>query len=91
MALFMADSSTWAAGPDEGCILAATCTNCHETEGGSRGTIPSLAGRDRNYLIQQIRYKKSGARRCNIMHNMAQGYRDEQIGLIADCFAAQKK
>lgn len=52
--------------------------------------MPRLAGLDRNYLIRQMQDFKIGKRPATIMHQLAKGYSDEQIELIADYFAAQK-
>jgi cytochrome c553 len=73
--------------------LAAQCANCHGTNGVSQGGIPGLAGQSRSYLVAQMAAFKSGARTgpaSTIMHQIAKGYSDEQIALMADFFAAQK-
>jgi cytochrome subunit of sulfide dehydrogenase len=73
--------------------LAAQCANCHGTNGNAQpGGFP-LAGRDRRYIIDAMNAFKSGARTgaaATIMHQIAKGYSDEQIVLMADFFAAQK-
>ena len=73
--------------------LAATCANCHGTQGvaveGSR--VGSLAGLERNYIVAQMQAFKSGARPATIMHQISKGYSDAQIDTIATYFAAQKK
>ena len=73
--------------------LAAQCANCHGTSGNAQpGGFP-LAGRERKYIIDQMTAFKSGARSgaaSTIMHQLAKGYSDEQIALMADYFAAQK-
>jgi cytochrome c553 len=69
--------------------LAATCFTCHGTDGHSVGGVPpSLAGRDRNELIQQMKDFKTGRRASTIMHQHAKGYTDAQIEQIAGYFAA---
>lgn len=71
--------------------LAATCFTCHGTDGRSVGAVPpSLAGQDRNYLLQQMQDFKAGKRPATIMHQHAKGYSDRQLELIADYFAAVK-
>ena len=73
--------------------LAAQCANCHGTNGNAQpGGFP-LAGRERKYIVDQMTAFKSGARTgpaSTIMHQIAKGYTDEQIALMADYFAAQK-
>ncbi len=71
--------------------LAATCFTCHGTDGRSVGGIPpSLAGQDRNYLLQTMKDFKAGKRPATIMHQHAKGYTDEQLELIATYFANVK-
>ena len=73
--------------------LAANCANCHGTNGQSQGGMPSLAGGNRANFIAQMNAFRTGARSgpaATIMHQLAKGYSDEQIGLMADYFAAQK-
>ena len=72
--------------------LAATCANCHGTNGksveGSR--VTSLAGLDKNYTIAQMKAFKAGTRPATIMHQLSRGYSDAQIEVLASYFAAQK-
>jgi sulfide dehydrogenase cytochrome subunit len=70
--------------------LAATCTNCHGTNGVSQGGTASLAGMPRDAIVRTMQEFKSGARPATIMQQLAKGYSDEQIALIAGWFAAQK-
>ena len=71
--------------------LAANCANCHGTDGHSAQGMPSLAGQSKSYLIQQMREFKSGARPATIMHQLAKGYTDAQIELMAEHFSRQPK
>ncbi len=72
--------------------LAATCANCHGTQGKARkdATVPGLAGLKADYIIEQMQAFKSGARAATIMHQIAKGYNDEQVKQLADYFASQK-
>ncbi len=73
--------------------LAATCANCHGTAGqavaGSANA--TLAGRSKDDIVTQMKAFKSGARPATVMHQLAKGYSDAQIEVIAAYFAAQKK
>jgi len=72
--------------------LAATCANCHGTQGKSLKdpSVPGLAGRPSAYLIEQMQAFKTGTREATIMHQIAKGYTDEQVKQMADYFANQK-
>lgn len=70
--------------------LAQTCTNCHGTGGFAIGGMPSLAGVDRGHLVRQMRDFRDGKRAATIMHQIARGFTDGEIELIAGFFAAQK-
>jgi cytochrome c553 len=69
--------------------LAATCANCHGTNGQARGDMKPLAGMSADKLIAMISDYKSGAQPATIMHQISKGYTDAQIRLIAGYFAAQ--
>jgi cytochrome c553 len=72
--------------------LAATCANCHGTQGKSvtNPSVPGLAGRPSAYIIEQMQAFKTGTREATIMHQIAKGYTNEQIKQMADYFASQK-
>jgi sulfide dehydrogenase cytochrome subunit len=72
--------------------LAATCANCHGTlgKGIPGGSIPNLAGLKNEYFVEQMLAFKSGTRPATIMHQLAKGYTDEQIRLLATYFASQQ-
>jgi cytochrome c553 len=72
--------------------LAATCANCHGTAGKGipNGSIPNLAGLKNDYFVEQMQAFKSGTRPATIMHQLAKGYSDEQIRLLASYFANQQ-
>jgi cytochrome c553 len=69
--------------------LAATCANCHGTNGQARGEMKSLAGLPADRTVAMLAAFKSGALPATIMQQIAKGYSDEQIKLVADYFAAQ--
>lgn len=73
--------------------LAATCANCHGTEGRAvpAAAMVSLAGADAADLRRKLTEYKSGARQGTIMNQIAKGYTDEQIELIATHFSRLKK
>lgn len=69
--------------------LAATCANCHGTNGQAKGDMKPLAGLTAEKIIALVADYKSGAQPATIMHQIAKGYTDEQIRLVAGYFAAQ--
>jgi cytochrome subunit of sulfide dehydrogenase len=73
--------------------LAATCANCHGTNGRAvdSSAVPGLAGLPAGYIVEQMKAFKSGARQATVMHQLAKGYSDQQIEQIAAYFAAQPK
>ena len=73
--------------------LAATCANCHGTNGKAvEGSgVASIAGLDRDYMVAQMKAFKTGTRPATIMHQLSKGYSDAQIETLATYFAAQKK
>ncbi len=73
--------------------LAATCANCHGTNGKSVSGSPvvGLAGMPADYIASQMKAFKSGARPATVMHQLAKGFSDAQIDQMAAYFAAQKK
>lgn len=84
-------SSALAQDPNAARNLAATCFTCHGTDGISVGGVPpSLAGQNKNYLLQQMKDFKAGKRPATIMHQQAKGYSDAQLEQIAAYFAAVK-
>jgi cytochrome c553 len=70
--------------------LAATCANCHGTDGKARGDMKTLAGTPADKLVAMMNDYRSGNLPATIMHQIAKGYTDQQIRLIAAYFAAQK-
>ena len=70
--------------------LAATCANCHGTHGNALGDMKPLAGLSADKIIAAVADYKSGAQPATVMHQIAKGYTDEQIALIAGYLAAQQ-
>lgn len=70
--------------------LAATCTGCHGTEGRSAGAIPSIAGMKSDEMLSVLGEFKNGQRPATVMHQIAKGYTQAQLELIAAYFAARK-
>ncbi|MGH6609827.1 MAG: c-type cytochrome [Burkholderiaceae bacterium] len=73
-----------------GGFLASNCANCHGTVGNAQGAMPSLAGQQKAFIVEQMRAFRDGKRPATIMHQLAKGYTDQQIELIAEFYSRQK-
>ncbi len=73
--------------------LAATCANCHGSNGRAieGSTVPGLAGLPANYMVEQMKAFKTGARPATVMHQIAKGYSDAQIEQLGAYFASQTR
>lgn len=70
--------------------LAATCANCHGTDGRAQGDMKPLAGMAADKILAMLADYRSGAQPATIMHQIVKGYTEPQLALIASYFAAQK-
>ncbi len=66
--------------------LAAPCTSCHGLEGSSPTAIPSLYGKQADYLAEALQGFKTEQRESTLMNRIAKGYSDEQIKTLANYF-----
>ncbi|WP_428423300.1 c-type cytochrome [Methylibium sp.] len=72
---------------------AATCANCHGTDGKSSAAesgLTRLAGLDKRYIVEQLTAFREGKRPATIMQQLAKGYTPAQLDAIAGYFAAQQ-
>lgn len=72
-------------------VWAAACATCHGTDGRALEGMESLAGKDKDEMVQKLLDYKSGRKPATLMHQIAKGYSDEQLQQISAYFAAQKK
>ncbi len=70
---------------------AASCANCHGTNGVAQPGMEPLAGLRKEDIASKMLDFKNGRKPATVMHQLAKGYSDEQIQAIAAYFAAQKK
>lgn len=92
LSMLATTSAAQAADPNLARNLAATCANCHGTNGRAvpGAGMDALAGVEKAKTLQKLADFKSGAKPATIMHQISRGYSDEQLDLIAGYFAAQK-
>ena len=69
--------------------IAAGCASCH-AQHIALGKIPSLAGVGKAQLVTRLIEFKSGRRAGTVMPQLAKGYTDEQIELIATWLSSQE-
>lgn len=68
--------------------LAATCANCHGTDGRPADpAMPPLAGLPQDFIEAQMRAFRSGERPATVMHQISRGYTDGQVEALARYFA----
>lgn len=79
-----------AADPNLARNLAATCANCHGTNGQARGDMKPLAGMSADKMLAMLDDYRNGNQPATIMHQIVKGYTPEQLRLIAGYFAAQQ-
>ena len=72
-------------------VWAAACANCHGTDGRAQPGMESLAGKDKDEMLQKLLDFKNGRKPATLMHQLSKGYTDEQLAEISAYFAAQKK
>jgi sulfide dehydrogenase cytochrome subunit len=92
VSLLAAAGTAQAADPHLARNLAATCANCHGTNGRAvpGAGIDALAGEDKAKTLKKLEEFKTGVKPASIMHQITKGYTDEQLDLIVTYFAAQK-
>ena len=71
--------------------LAASCANCHGTQGVAQAGMESLAGIPKEELLKKMLDFKTGKKPATIMHQLSKGYTDEQLEQLAAYFSALKK
>lgn len=72
-------------------VWAAACANCHGTMGKAETGNESLAGKDKDELVQKLMDFKTGRKPATLMHQISKGYTDEQLVQLATYFSNLKK
>ncbi len=91
-ALALAAAAAYAQDNPVARTLAATCASCHGTEGRSATQeVPSLAGLPKEHIIAQMKAFRDGTRPATVMNQLAKGYSDAQVELVADYFSRRTR
>lgn len=90
-ALALAPLAAHSQGNSAGRDLAASCAMCHGTDGRSVGGYEPLAGMAKADIVRKMTGFRAGTTPATVMHQIAKGYSDKEIQLIADYFSAQKR
>jgi cytochrome subunit of sulfide dehydrogenase len=89
LVILVADRSL-AADNGRGAQLAAGCVSCHRLDGDDKG-IPSIIGLDEEKFAGVMEAFRSGERSSQIMHAVTLSLSDEEIAILAQYLAAQRK
>ena len=94
LALLLVPAAAWSADPQRlrTRALAATCAQCHGTDGRAveGQSLVRLAGRPKDDTLTQLLAFRTGQRPATVMHQITRGYSPEQLDTVATYFAAQK-
>jgi cytochrome c553 len=65
--------------------LVASCANCHGTNGNGviGASIPLINKLTSEQILAQLQAYKNGSREGTIMPQLAKGYTDEQLSIVA--------
>ncbi len=87
----VAISAAAVAVPPSPAMLSNACAGCHGTQGASAGpSMPTLAGQDKDVIVESMKEFKSGKRPSTIMGRLAKGYSDADFVAMGDFFSKQK-
>jgi len=73
--------------------LAATCANCHGTDGRTTtgSAVPALAGMQHEYMLTQFKAFRDGSRPATVMHQISKGFTEQQLETLARYFEMQHR
>jgi cytochrome c553 len=90
-ALACAASVSMAADMAAGKSRSMQCAACHGASGHAVAPMtPNLAGQDEDYLVQQLKDFRSGARQSETMSVIAKSLSDTEIANLAAYFNSQQ-
>jgi cytochrome c553 len=71
-------------------LVAQGCAGCHGQAGAGGGSVPKIAGYDRDLFIAQWTAFREKRRPATIMDRIAKGYTDAEVARLADYFSRLK-
>jgi cytochrome subunit of sulfide dehydrogenase len=71
-------------------LIAEGCAGCHGQAGAGGGSVPRIAGYNRDLFIAQWKAFREKRRPATIMDRVAPGYTDAEVALLADYFSKLK-
>ena len=71
-------------------LIAQACAGCHGQAGAGSGSVPKIAGFNRDLFIAQWAAFRVKQRPATIMDRVATGYTDAEVAVLADYFAKLK-
>ncbi|MFN3594720.1 MAG: c-type cytochrome [Thiobacillaceae bacterium] len=71
-------------------LVNETCAACHGPDGNSVvPDFPKLGGQQKSYLLREMQDYKEGRRQHEIMSTLMAGLSEDDLGALADYYAAQ--
>lgn len=67
--------------------IALACAGCHGPAGAGEGSVPRIAGYDRQAFVETWSAFRANARPATIMNRIARGYTDAEVAQLAAYFA----
>jgi cytochrome subunit of sulfide dehydrogenase len=83
-------SSPSSAQSPEAPLIAQACAGCHGQAGAGSGSVPKIAGYNRDLFIAQWAAFRAKQRPATIMDRVATGYTDAEVAVLADYFSRLK-
>jgi cytochrome subunit of sulfide dehydrogenase len=80
-------------GPEQGPeppLIAQGCAGCHGQAGAGGGSVPRIAGYNRDLFIAHWKAFRDKQRPAIIMDRVAPGYTDAEVAVLADYFSKLK-
>lgn len=71
-------------------LIALACAGCHGQGGAGSGSVPKIAGYNRDLFIAQWKAFREKQRPATMMDRIATGYTDAEVATLADYFSKLK-